>query len=68
MTRALHGIAIVVLGHAHSARLGPQLRTITSRHKLIGLCLGRPALVVTLPERDPRRAYAGPNRASLRGA
>ena len=30
MTKALHGIAIVVLGHAHSARSGPQLRTIIS--------------------------------------
>ena len=43
-----------------TARSGPQLRTIISRHKLIGLCLGRPALVVALPELGPRAQSGKP--------
>ena len=41
------------------ARPGPQLSTIISGHKLIGLCLGKPTSVTTLPERGPRGAQSG---------
>ena len=49
---------LIKSGHQSHTPL-PQLCTIISRHKLIGMCLGRPALVVTLPEHGPCRAQSG---------